>query len=128
VKRLLSHIDLRVRDRERATVFYDALFAPLGMRGSAGAEFTSYSLRPDAPDSEQEWFGFTQDAAMVAGSSRISFAAESRELVDAVAEAARAAGAGQIEGPALETDYGPTYYAVFFEDPDGNKLEVCCLA
>jgi catechol 2,3-dioxygenase-like lactoylglutathione lyase family enzyme len=23
-------------------------------------------------------------------------------------------------------DYSPGYYAVFFEDPDGNKLEVCC--
>ncbi|MEY2519385.1 MAG: hypothetical protein QOF24_1144, partial [Verrucomicrobiota bacterium] len=21
--------------------------------------------------------------------------------------------------------YSPGYYAVFFEDPDGNKLEVC---
>lgn len=22
-------------------------------------------------------------------------------------------------------DYTPHYYAVFFEDPDGNKLEIC---
>jgi catechol 2,3-dioxygenase-like lactoylglutathione lyase family enzyme len=128
VKRLFSHVDLRVRDRARATAFYDALFAPLGARGEAGAAFISYSLRPDAPDAEQEWFGFTEDAAMVPGSGRISLAAESRELVDAMAAAARAGGARAIEGPALETDYGPTYYAVFFEDPDGNKLEVCCLA
>jgi catechol 2,3-dioxygenase-like lactoylglutathione lyase family enzyme len=127
VKRLLSHIDLRVRDRARATAFYDALFAPLGVSGEAGAEFTSYSLNPAAPDAEQEWFGFTEDATMTPGSARISFAAESRQTVDAMAAAARAAGARAMEGPALETQYGPTYYAVFFEDPDGNKLEVCCL-
>ena len=36
---------------------------------------------------------------------------------------ARAAGARNIEGPEVYEE--PGYYAVFFEDPDGNKLEVC---
>jgi hypothetical protein len=26
----------------------------------------------------------------------------------------------------LCAEYSPGYYAVFFEDPDGNKLEICC--
>ena len=55
--------------------------------------------------------------------TRIAFWAESREEVDRIAEIARAAGAKNIEGPELYEE--PGYYAVFFEDPDGNKLEVC---
>ena len=127
-KRLFSHVDLRVRDAQRARAFYSALFAPLGMQADVGTNFTSYSIDPDAPDAEQEWFGFTEDAGMEPGSGRLSFWAETRDTVDRMAEAARAAGARAIEGPALESQYAPTYYAVFFEDPDGNKLEVCCLA
>jgi len=40
-----------------------------------------------------------------------------------LAETARQAGARKIEGPGY--DEGPGYYAVFFEDPSGNRLEIC---
>jgi catechol 2,3-dioxygenase-like lactoylglutathione lyase family enzyme len=126
--RLFSHVDLRVRDRARAKAFYDALFAPLGMKAEIGANFTCYTIAPDVPDADLEWFGFTEDPAMTPGEGRLSLYAETRTLVDQMAAAARAQGARAIEGPALELQYGPTYYAVFFEDIDGNKLEVCCLA
>jgi catechol 2,3-dioxygenase-like lactoylglutathione lyase family enzyme len=127
-QRLFSHVDVRVRDRAKAQTFYDTLFAPLGMKPEPGKTFTCYSVDPSAPDADQEWFGFTEDPDMVAGSTRLSFFAASRHIVDRMADAARRAGARAIDGPGLETQYGPTYYAVFFEDPDGNKLEVCCLA
>jgi catechol 2,3-dioxygenase-like lactoylglutathione lyase family enzyme len=29
--------------------------------------------------------------------------------------------------PGLRTDYGPTYYAAFLLDPDGNNVEAVCL-
>jgi hypothetical protein len=35
-----------------------------------------------------------------------------------------AAWAGDIESGPAECDYSPGYYAVFFYDPDGLKLEV----
>jgi predicted lactoylglutathione lyase len=59
-----------------------------------------------------------------ANGTRIAFRANSRDEVDRLAEVARAAGARSIEGP---ENYGgsPRYYAVFFEDADGNKLEIC---
>ena len=43
-----------------------------------------------------------------------------------------AGSARSVEGPARNVEgpeeaYGPDYYAVFFEDPEGNKLEVCCI-
>ena len=46
--------------------------------------------------------------------------------VDQVAKVVRQAGGKNIEGPKIWPDYSPGYYALFFEDPDGNKLEVCC--
>ena len=58
--------------------------------------------------------------------NRIAFWAESRAAVDKVAEVVRKAGGKNMEGPELCVEYSPGYYAVFFEDPDGNKLEVCC--
>ena len=33
------------------------------------------------------------------------------------------AGPKVVEGPGY--DEGPGYYAVFFEDPSGNRLEIC---
>jgi catechol 2,3-dioxygenase-like lactoylglutathione lyase family enzyme len=124
MKRLLSHVDVRVRDRAKAAEFYDALLSVLGGVKETGATFTTWSIAPaDAPDDEAtEWFGITEDPAMLAGSARVAFAAPSRGTVDAIATILPAIGATAIEWS--EGIYGPGYYAVFFEDLDGNKLEV----
>jgi len=121
---IYSHVDIRVRDRARAIAFYDDLLGVLGLqRGETKPEheWISYSRH----DGTEQWLAFTQDQQMRPGDSRIAFAAPSREVVDRVAETARALKARNIEGP--EEAYGPDYYAVFFEDLDGNKLEVCCI-
>ena len=123
---ILSHIDLRVRDRAKATEFYDALLNVLGATQETGATFTTWQIPPpDAPDGWEatEWFGITEDPAMTPGSTRIAFAAPSRGTVEAIATYLPAIGARNIE--MHDGEYGPKYYAVFFEDPDGNKLEVC---
>ena len=61
-----------------------------------------------------------------ANRTRIAFWADTREEVDRIAELVRQAGGKNLEGPEICVDYTPGYYAFFFEDPDGNKLEVCC--
>ncbi|HEY6229616.1 MAG TPA: VOC family protein, partial [Verrucomicrobiae bacterium] len=58
----------------------------------------------------------------VPNENRIAFWAESAADVDRIAKVAARAGARNVEGP---MDYAPGYYAVFFEDPCGNRLEVC---
>ena len=72
-----------------------------------------------------EFFGFTEEAQHRPNDNRIAFWAESRAEVDRLAEVVRRAGGLQLEGPELCREYGPGYYAVFFEDPSGNKLEIC---
>lgn len=122
---LISHVDLRVRDRAKATEFYDAFLNLLGAVKRVGESFTTWQIPPaDAGDDWEGpgWFGITEDPAMVPGPTRIAFDAPSRGTVDAIVVYLPAIGARNIEMD--DGIYGPRYYAVFFDDPDGNKLEV----
>ena len=125
---LLSHVDLRVRDRVKAAEFYDAFLNLLGAVMDVGATFTTWEIRPiDAPPEWQalNWFGITEDANMTPSENRIAFLAPSRGTVDAIATYLPVIGAQAIEMP--HEAYGPRYYACFFEDLDGNKLEIVAL-
>src|SRR6476646_3210280 len=123
--RRLDHIDLRVRNLKRAHDFYGQLLPALGFSVErSDAEWaTFYSPGKSAPG---DFFGFTEDTDHRPNGTRIAFWAETRAEVDRLAALAREAGAQNIEGPELCVEYTPGYYAAFFEDPDGNKLEVCC--
>jgi catechol 2,3-dioxygenase-like lactoylglutathione lyase family enzyme len=57
------------------------------------------------------------------GSTTTALTFPSREVVDERAHWLRDQGASIESGPA-EYDYTPGYYAVFFYDPDGIKLEL----
>ena len=117
------HVDLRVRNFEEVQVFYRAFLPLLGFTQEwAGKEFRGFSAEDDAPDCA--FFGFTEDSNHQPNGNRIAFWARSRELVDRVGTAVRAAGAKNIEGPGVCPEYSADYYAIFFEDPNGNKLEV----
>ena len=125
---IISHVDMRVRDRVKATEFYDAILNLLGAVKREGEEFTSWRIPPpDAPSDAEtnEWFGITEDPAMTPGPARVAFDAPSRGTVDAIAVYLAAIGAQNIEPP--HEAYGPDYYACFFDDPDGNRLEICHL-
>ena len=124
--RLISHVDLRVRDRKKATEFYDAFLNLLGAVKDEGKTFTTWQIPPpDAPDDWEadEWFGITEDPTMVPNDNRVAFDAPSRGTVDAIAVYLPAIGATNIEWS--DSIYGPNYYAIFFDDLDGNRLEVC---
>jgi catechol 2,3-dioxygenase-like lactoylglutathione lyase family enzyme len=80
-------------------------------------------LQFEADDGEiTEFFGITESPTHVPNENRIAFWAESPSEVELLATVAREADARNIEGP---MPYEPGYYAVFFEDPCGNRLEIC---
>lgn len=125
---LLSHVDLRVRDRAAATEFYDAFLTLLGATKDVGETFTTWQIPPSDASAEwsaDEWFGITEDPQMVPGPARIAFTAPSRGTIDAIVTYLPAIGARDIE--MADGLYGSEYYACFFSDPDGNKLEIVCL-
>ena len=112
----LSHVDVRVRDRAAATEFYDAVLGALGAVREVGERWTTWQLAPD------QWFGITEDHNAAPGNTRIAFTAPSRGVVDTLVTLLPIMGALAVEPP--DDEYGPNYYACFFTDPDGNRLEI----
>ncbi len=123
--RRLDHIDLRVKNLAVAQKFYKKLLPALGFTRNRSDKTwgTFYSAGGDKPS---DFFGFTEDRHHQPNGTRIAFWAETREEVDRMAKLVRDLGGKNLEGPEICAGYSPGYYAVFFEDPDGNKLEVCC--
>jgi glyoxylase I family protein len=126
---VIDHVDLVVRDLERSLAFYRGLLAPLGYTsanpivGERG-ERVVYVSHPDGDAiglrAAQSDLPFDRYAL---GVHHVALRAPSRSVVDERAEWLRGAGATIESGPA-EYPYSPGYYAVFFYDPDGLKLEI----
>jgi catechol 2,3-dioxygenase-like lactoylglutathione lyase family enzyme len=123
--RYLDHIDLRVKNLDIAFKFYGRLLPELGFTCDRSDPDwgTFYAVGRDQPS---EFFGFTEDRQHRANGTRIAFWADTREEVDRIARLVRGLGGKNLEGPELCAGYSSGYYAFFFEDPDGNKLEICC--
>lgn len=117
--RLFDHVDLRVRDLAVAGPFYHQLLPLLGF--TVCVDIPKW-IQFEAPGPEAaEFFGVTEDKEHRPNRSRIAFRADSVQRVDALAEHLRNLGAKNIDGPGYES---PTYYAVYFDDPSGNPLEI----
>lgn len=129
----IDHLDLVASDFERSLNFYRGLLRPLGyvregeIVGERGERVIylnrahgsgSVSLRAAQSDSHP----LPYDRYAV-GLHHIAFAAESRAVVDERARWLVDQGA-TIESEPQEYGYTPGYYAVFFYDPDGIKLEI----
>jgi catechol 2,3-dioxygenase-like lactoylglutathione lyase family enzyme len=123
--RYLDHIDLRVRNFGRAKEFYAKLLPALGFTcdRSDSDWGTFYAVGRNQPSA---FVGFTEDPAHQPNGTRIAFWAEQRSDVDDIAQLVGEIGGRNLEGPEVCAEYSPGYYAFFFEDPDGNKLEICC--
>ena len=118
--RIFDHVDLRVRSLAQTGDFYRALLPLLGF--TARVDIDGW-LQFEAPGKDAtEFFGVTEDATHQPNRTRIAFRAESREHVDALTREITRLGAKRIEGPGPESEF---YYAVYFEDPSGNALEIC---
>jgi catechol 2,3-dioxygenase-like lactoylglutathione lyase family enzyme len=123
--RIFDHIDLRVNDLAAADRFYQVLLPALGfpIRGTT-SHCVYYEADQDYP--KPEFIGLIEDRAHIANSTRIAFWRDTKEEVDALALLLTGCDAQNLEGPLFCPEYSPSYYAVFFDDPCGNRLEVCC--
>jgi catechol 2,3-dioxygenase-like lactoylglutathione lyase family enzyme len=118
-----NHIDLRVRSFTEVTDFYRAFLPAIGFeKGWGDDDWKGYSAEGKFP--ELPFFGFTEDPDHRANSNRVAFWVATPAEVDRIGAIVREAGAINMEGPCLNPEYSPDYYAVFFEDPSGNRFEV----
>jgi glyoxylase I family protein len=130
VRGLIHHIDLTVTELERSRVFYDHLLGFIGYARSDDHEngtdwdrsgpgpFTSIGIIK----AKGENAGRAHDRGS-AGLHHIAWCAESRADVDALYAKLLKSGAVIFDPPTLYPRYHPDYYALFFSDPDGLKLE-----
>ena len=122
-----DHLDLRVRSFAAARPLYDVFLPAVGFTEiEAGPDWVGYFV-PDAVGGPKPPFvGLIQDEPEHrGGANRFAFRADGVAEVDRIAALVAAAGARNVEGPEYCHEYTPGYYAVFFEDVDGNRWEVC---
>jgi glyoxylase I family protein len=122
----VEHIDLTVNDVARSRPFYDKLLAELGFRKYEGSDYIAWSnavmtlaLREASAANRDTKF----DRYRV-GLHHLAFRARSRAEVDAFHNFLMREKITVLDAPAEYPQYGKDYYAVFFADPDGVKLEL----
>ena len=126
----VDHVDICVSSIERSLPFYRELLAPLGyhrvseVEGERGETIwylsgagASVGLREAQSPTDEPYDRYR------IGLHHLAFEADSRSVVDERAEWLRDQGA-ELESEPQEYAYSPGYYAVFFYDPDGLKLEL----
>jgi catechol 2,3-dioxygenase-like lactoylglutathione lyase family enzyme len=118
-----GHIDLRVPDLIVAVAFYDELLPALGFTETHHGERRHVWAKHEPPLPATPYFGITESEHHRPNENRIAFWVGSREEVERIAAIVGACGGRDVSGP-KEMPYGPGYYAVFFTDPCGNRLEV----
>ena len=121
---MIGYVTLGTNDMDKAVKFYDALLAELGAkRVMEGDTFIAWGASMETPG-----LGvikpFDGNAATVGNGTMVALACDKPETVDRVYKKAIALGA-RDEGPAGPR--GETFYAGYFRDPDGNKLNAFCM-
>ena len=116
---MIGYVTLGTNDMERAAGFYDRLFADLGaVRLMEGETFVAWGTGPGTPllSVIKPNDG---NAATVGNGVMVALVMDSRESVDALHAKATELG-GQDEG--APGPRGDNFYAGYFRDLDGNKL------
>lgn len=116
---MIGYVTLGTNDLARGARFYDALAAELGTaRMMEGEGFIAWGTRGGAPG-----IGLTRPfdgaPATVGNGVMVALEAKDRAQVDRLHAIALAAG-GTCEGTPGVRQGG--FYAAYFRDPDGNKL------
>jgi glyoxylase I family protein len=119
----IHHVDITVRELGRSTSFYDRVLPLMGFRRRAdvfeGPIWAGASLEVGL----QAARGSAAHDRYSPGLHHLAFTAPSRSAVDAFHERLLELRAAVLDAPAEYPEYAPGYYAVFFADPDGIKLE-----
>ena len=123
----IHHLDVTVRDLAISAPFYEAVLGFLGYRRvrdePSGIDWDlppphgpcSIGIKPARTTQAHDRYS--------AGLHHFAWHAASRSDVDRLHALLIAIQATILDAPAEYPDYGDGYYAVFFADPDGLKLE-----
>jgi len=120
---MIGYVTVGTNDLPRAAKFYDELLGLLGAKRFMEFDtFIAWAASPDKPGLAASK-PFDGKAATVGNGTMVALVVDSKELVQKVYDKAISLGA-KDEGPV-----GPrsdNFYAGYFRDLDGNKLNVFC--
>lgn len=122
----IDHIYLSVTDMTRSEAFYDRVMEALGLRKGdkpiAGERHAHY-IAPNFQLTIRPAKSVEAHDPYRAGLHHLCFQAESPEAVDECYEILTGIGVAATR-PKHYPEYNPEYYATFFDDPDGIRLEI----
>jgi len=116
---MIGYVTLGTNDIKRAAKFYDALFGELGAKRFMETDsFIAWATAPGTP-AVSVIKPHDGKAATVGNGVMVALAVDSKKKVDALHKKALALGAKDEGAPGPR---GPGFYAGYWRDPDGNKL------
>ena len=122
---MIGYVTLGTNDLPRAAAFYDAIAKHFGVgRMMEFDTFIAWGDMGGAPGVATTK-PFVEKEATVGNGTMVALQVESPKQVKAVYDTAMAHGGSDEGEPGPRGDDG--FYAGYFRDPDGNKLNVFCM-
>lgn len=122
---MIGYVTVGTNDIAAAATFYDALFAEIGAgRFMQEDSFIAWTVSPDKPAFSISK-PFDGKPATVGNGVMIAFALENPDQVKALYGKAIELGATDEGKPGNRGENG--FYAAYFRDLDGNKLNFFCM-
>ena len=116
---MIGYVTIGTKDLARAARFYDALLGELGAKRAMDFEkFILWGNKPGAP-ALAACYPYDGKPASVGNGVMVALSAGSRENVDKLYRKAMELGATDEGKPG---ERAPKFYAAYFRDLDGNKL------
>ncbi len=116
---MIGYVTLGTNDLKRAAAFYDAIAAEMGTKRMMEYETFIAWGEPGGAAGIGLTKPFDGNAATVGNGVMVALAAKDRAQVDRLYNLALSLGAKDEGAPG---DRGGGFYAAYFRDPDGNKL------
>jgi len=121
---MIGYVTLGTNDMDKAGKFYDELLGTIGAgRFMEMDGFIAWAVSPDSPGLSIIK-PFDGNAASVGNGVMVAITLDSKEKVDAFHAKALELGAKDEGAVGLR---GDTFYAGYFRDLDGNKLNAFCM-
>src|SRR2546421_358240 len=118
---MYDHIGLKVGNLDASVRFYTAALAPLGYVLCSKDE-SSAGIGPKGEPAL--WLYLEKGRAR--GGTHVAFHAPDHGAIARFHSEGLKAGGSDNGGAGPRRDYGPSYYAAFLIDPDGNNIEAVC--
>lgn len=126
---MIGYVTLGTNDLKKAVAYYDALFGSRGIGRVMEQEdyFVAWAPSLNSP-SVAVTIPFNKEPATVGNGVMVALMMESKEEVDAFHKKALALGGANEGDPGFRPE-GNTqgFYAGYFRDLDGNKLNAFCI-